>query len=239
MAKKKSLQLILIFFGIFFLQFANGQIRPKQNTANSANPNLANPIIPNRQARNLVGSEQNAADLRQSELAQRGLQFLSRTNLREIDRIKWPDNPDLEGPSKVKYQDIDEVISLPEKKKITLQNCKKLSAQYESEVLANYGIRKGTIPEFESICERLAIALKRVKRPDHSSFIVVGQFVLNRLDTALFAYLESSEYERAKVYQKSVFGMLGLPAKYATTALQILVLLSLGLNGFLLYKVLS
>ena len=126
-----------------------------------------------------------------------------------------------------------------EKQVASVRGFQEQTAQYEVEVQANYGIKKGTIAEFDDICERVSIAMKRIKNPKHPSFNVVGRYILNRLDTALFRYIESTDYERTKVYQKSIMGMLGLPIKYMGPVLQILILLLLVMNGFLFYKVLS
>lgn len=237
MAKSKYLEFSFVFWVFIFHQSAFGQNTPAPAAAKpavAANPAvLAKPAvveIEEESESDIVGRKVSLQD-------KKALTFLGRTNLREVDRIKWPENPDLEGPTSVKYQDIDGIKSLSEKVKVTLQNCKKQSAQYEKEVQASYGIKKGTIFEFEFVCERLGIALKRIKNPNHPGFNVTGIFVMNRLDTALFRYLETADYERTKVYQKSLFGMLGLPVKYMGPVLQILSLLSLVLNGFLLYKV--
>lgn len=231
MAKSKHFELIFVFLVIFFQQFALAQDHPKTITANPSNPNI--------RARFNEAGEFEMLGFKLSPLDQRALAFLNRDNLREIDRIKWPDNPELEGPSKVKFQNLDNVKTASEKIKVSLQNCKKQTAQYESEVQASYDIKKGTIPDFDVICELLAVSIKGITVPNHPVFNVVGQFVMNKLDSALFRYLQSPDYERTKNYQKSILGRFGLPIKYMGAVLQVLVLLLLALNGFLVFKVLS
>ena len=234
MAKSKYFELIFVFLVIFFQQFAIAQTPDKPVTTNTAISAKQNST-----SKSEVAAEAEPLATTLSQQDERALAFLNRADYREIDRIKWPDNPDLAGPSKVKYQDLENIKSVSEKIKITLQNCNKLVAQYEIEIQASYGIKKGAITVNEVICERLGVSLRKIKLLNHPVFNVAGTFVMNNLDTAFFRYINSPEYERTKVYQKSIMGLLGLPIKYAVAVLQVLVLLSLGLNGFLIFKVRS
>lgn len=227
MAKVKSFELMVVILIIFFQQFA---------VAQTPNPVTANPNSPSKPE---VAAEAEPFDTKFSPQEKNALVYLNQVNFRELDRIKWPDDPNLEGPSKVKYQDLEDIKTASEKISISLQNCKKLVAQYENEIQASYGIKKGTIPEFEVICELIGVSLKRIKLPNHPVFNVIGPFVLNKLDAAFFRYIESPEHERAKIYQKSIMGMLRLPVKYASSVFQVLIVISLALNGFLIFKVLS
>lgn len=204
---------------VFYLFFSFGHMTAAQTSAI-----LPQPIL---QANTPYQDQENA----------RALIFLNRANMRELDRVKWPANPDTQKPSKVNYVDLDSAKTLAEKVKITNQNCTKFGAQYESEVQALYGIKKGSIGEFSNICELLAVTLKRVKSPEDRVFSVIGQFLLNKFDSALFRYLESPDYERSKINNKTFFGLVGIPFKYNLAVLQLLTLISLLLNGFLFYKI--
>lgn len=227
MAKSEYFKIIFVFLVFFCQQFAIAQNPPQPAAANPPSSNISTEL----------GEESPVS--KQSLQNIRAMGFLNRPVFRELDRIKWPDDPNLEGPSKVKYQDLDNIKTAREKIKISLQNCQKQVAQYEREIQSSYGIKKGSVKGFESICELLGAAMKGIKAPDHPVFNVVGQFVMGKLDADFFRYIESLEYERSKVYYKSIFGMLGLPIKYAVSVLQVFVVLSLVLNGFLIFKVMS
>lgn len=230
MAKSKYFQLIFVCLVIFFQQSAVAQNPPKPVTANPANSTSSDFE---------VADEDHPRSGKYTPQEKRAIGFLNRADYRQLDRIKWPDDPSLEGPSKAKYQDLDKIKTASEKKKVSLQNCQKQVAQYEKEIQASYGIKKGAVPGFEVVCELLGVSLKKVKAIDHPVFNVMSSFVTQKLDQLFLRYIESQEFERSKVYYKSILGMLGLPIKYAVSVLQVFVLLSLVLNGFLIFKILS
>lgn len=240
MAKSKYFELMSAFLVIFLHQFASGQTGPlTPPTHQIALPATSQDVSPAAALKpNATGQEL----LKKTKLAKDSvLSILYRVNYREIDRIKWPAGAGLTGLTgfNEKYQNLDDVKNISAKIKGIVHNCKVYAAQYESEVLANYGIKKGTIPDFDMTCEFLGVSLKEIKDVNHDVFGLIGDFLHNRFDNGLYRYLKSADYERTKIYQRTIFGMLGLPVKYSASALQYLVLLSLALNGFIIFKFLD
>ena len=233
---RHSLALFLIISVVF--QFALAETAPEPVKpllpASSPAPSVdsSSPVKHNAQ-----DNSQLAISARRELENQKSLAFLNKLNLRGIDRIKWPADPEIEGPSRVKYQELQNIKSLSEKIRAAENNCKLLVAQYENEVFQIHHIKRGTIREFDLVCEMLSISLKQIKSTDDNAFKVVGQFMVNRLDLALFRHIESADFERNKVYSKTLLGIIGMPYKYMGAILQIMIIILAALNGFLFFKI--
>lgn len=155
------------------------------------------------------------------------MQLNNKLNLRNLKNIKWPKIED-EG-------NYPKGGSLEEKKNFLDKTCRNMATRYQADIYKNYGIRKGEL-NIEYNCDVLTELIKDSKELDNDALEIIVSQTLKKIDMAFFNYYNSQAYLNSRAFHKSPLGMVGLPIEYHAFLIQILVLLSLGLNVFLFIK---
>lgn len=238
---KTSLILLLIFF-LNICQTALAQVDSVSTDTPKAavvSADVSKPIITSADiskpaglsAAALTPAEQSSfAQLMERKKRSRTNELFNKFNYRSIKYIKWPQE-------KLKEPFYQNESKDPEKEKIMYDKyCRLFAAQYAGEAEKSLTVAKGGL-SLNSICDIVQNALKDVS--DGLAFDAASEWMLYEFDRDLFKYYHSPLYKLNKIYNKSFFGVIGVPYYYSDFVLQVLILLSLGLNFFLLYKVLE
>lgn len=154
-----------------------------------------------------------------------------KSNFRDLKHIKWPLDHLKNDPSPDKIKNLEEIKTIHDK------NCRSFAVQYSNEAEKLNEIVKDDL-DLESTCDDLLIRLKNVADVQDLALQGVGAWVVREFDRELFRHYYSAIYKQNKIYKKSIFGFIRIPLKYSDITMQILIILSLGLNFFLFYKVL-
>ena len=171
-----------------------------------------------------------SAEIEALDKKNRAKGIIERIRYRDIKSIKWPaDSLENSNDGKEKFNNITEKKNALDKK------CRLFAAQYSNEAKKNLGIRKGIL-NLDSICDISVSSLKNIKDIDDEAFNEFGAAIVERFDRILYVYYNSNAFKMNKFYDKSFFGLVGIPAHFGSIFIQSLAFLSLILNFFLLYK---
>lgn len=160
------------------------------------------------------------------KIRNRSNEIFNRVDYRAIKYIKWPQDKLKKNPFE------NPAETMEEKKSIADEYCRMFASQYAGEAEKSLGLPKGTLI-LNHVCDVMQIALRNVN--DVEDIALAGAWILKEFDRELFRQYHFGNY---KSYKKTFFGIVGIPFNYSDLVMQILILLSLGLNFFALYKVL-
>lgn len=160
--------------------------------------------------------------------------LLRNFNLRDMRHIRWPSELEENYNEKPgSFKSLDEKIMAVDK------YCRRYAAHYSNEIEKSFSIRKGVL-DFEAICESYQTSLKDLKDIKGIEAEVFNQFrpvLVSTFDYMFYSYYNSVIYKTNRVYDKSIFGRLGIPFQNSHIIFQVSILLLFTLNFFLLYKV--
>lgn len=171
---------------------------------------------------------------------------MSTIDLRKLKSIKWPPL-DLIKHKDADYADLDTIKDTKLLKKRLNERCVDYVQAYENYVKETYGAANvGT--QFSIQCDIYSAILEDAQFSTTDPFFdVPNEGLLRRLDQityALYTAQSNGSLVRAtivenylKSYDSSLFGLAGIPIEFSFLASQILMIILLGLSGFLLFKV--
>lgn len=179
-------------------------------------------------------------------------------NYRKITAIKWPSAFLGVSDLREKYKEVWDSRDVEMFKKIFNEYCLSYAALYGAQVEKEWSLEAGLL-SLDRVCEELKVQADTATAADSYLFAYPNALIMKKFDQAVYEFYSSPAFKinaqmgklatqaqaavaaepvvTAEPNEDSLFSMLGIPGAFIPLVTDLLLLLSLMLNFFLLYKV--
>lgn len=236
------------------------------SAAQSVDPNLAMPPSSSRvndvNAETASAAEATAAEVNNlmRTVPPSVWTSLQEIDYRQIQGIRWPSPFLAASATREKYKDVWAARDVSQFKEIFNDYCLSYARLYQAELESQWQVPAGMM-QFGRVCESLKLVVDKATAQDNYLYEYPNPLVVRKMDQAAYQIYTSplmalneklsnatkmapeqpvvAAVSHVEEDSSSLFASLGLPEGLVSLVTELLLLLSLGLNFFLLYKALK